>query len=288
MLNFKELWQRYFPRETSDKIAFCFINIFLTYVSFFELFLVFPTVFHEWNFNYVLNVGFGALLYINMMSSLYQLIFNPSNTNNLALPTVLKTGIGHRGWKYCANCGRNAPPRSQHCFLCNCCILRRDHHCAFSGNCVGFLNHRYYFLLVFYAMVASMYSSFINFDYTWDVMDGLNWQSFFTMLLPFIAYILGIATHYSFVVAFTSSVIMMSFLLMTSLFVYNTQMIFRGQTAFEKSMKIKDFDVGREDNIKQVMGKNWKYAWISPFIPSPPCGDGMAYPTKFVEDVKNM
>ncbi|EPY30872.1 hypothetical protein STCU_01248 [Strigomonas culicis] len=49
-------------------------------------------------------------------------------------------------WCYCCNAYR--PPRGIHCRFCDVCVTRRDHHCPWTGICVGGCNYRSYFLLV--------------------------------------------------------------------------------------------------------------------------------------------
>nr|GMD37057.1 probable protein S-acyltransferase 15 [Ipomoea batatas] len=59
----------------------------------------------------------------------------------------------------CDKCLGHKPPRAHHCRVCKRCILRMDHHCLWINNCVGHKNYKSFVLLVFYATVASTYSS---------------------------------------------------------------------------------------------------------------------------------
>ena len=44
----------------------------------------------------------------------------------------------------CEFCKMKKFERSSNCATCERCVVRRDHHCVWLGNCVGFNNTRYF------------------------------------------------------------------------------------------------------------------------------------------------
>lgn len=62
---------------------------------------------------------------------------------------------------YCIKCDFFKPMRARHCRVCNRCVLRFDHHCPWTGNCIGRANMKVFvqflfhtgFFLVFFSLV---------------------------------------------------------------------------------------------------------------------------------------
>lgn len=48
----------------------------------------------------------------------------------------------------------NLPLRSRHCKKCNRCVLKYDHHCSFTGVCIGENNHLNFIFFLFFQTIA--------------------------------------------------------------------------------------------------------------------------------------
>ena len=64
----------------------------------------------------------------------------------------------------CTVCSLEKPKRSHHCSICNYCVLEMDHHCPWTGNCIGKYNYKFFYLFVFWGLVACLVNSLISID----------------------------------------------------------------------------------------------------------------------------
>eukprot|EP01084_Bolivina_argentea_P267689 454479_1 len=61
-------------------------------------------------------------------------------------------------FNFCWRCKFIRPIRSKHCYDCDRCIARFDHHCPMVGNCVGGKNHRYFLIFLFSQSIIIVWS----------------------------------------------------------------------------------------------------------------------------------
>mmetsp|Transcript_10250 Transcript_10250/g.26543 ORF Transcript_10250/g.26543 Transcript_10250/m.26543 type:complete len:346 (-) Transcript_10250:120-1157(-) len=168
--------------------------------------------------------------------------------------------------RHCKWCAKYKPDRCHHCRVCQRCILKMDHHCPWIYNCVGFGNHKYFFLLLLY---AALDCHFI----TWTMLESV--RASVDSETPFLV---------MFFLLFGETLAAFIGILVTVFFGFHIWLMLRGMTTIEfceKSMKLgKDwtgasaYDRGIYGNITSVLGDN-PLLWLLPL--SPPSGRGLHY-----------
>jgi len=172
---------------------------------------------------------------------------------------------GARRW--CKNCSLYKPDRCHHCRVCKSCILKMDHHCPWIANCIGFNNHKYFLLLVFYALVNL---AFISFTLCYEtvslvyVVEMTFWRRFFLVFVITFSLIMG--------------------MLLKCFFLLHLWLTSRGMTTIEFCEKrhvhlgsggrLSLYDVGLYKNLQSVLGPNPLF-WLMPF--NLPEGDGLEF-----------
>jgi len=178
--------------------------------------------------------------------------------------------------RHCKWCGKYKPDRCHHCRVCRTCILKMDHHCPWIYNCVGFRNHKYFFLLLFYAVVDTHYI-------TWTMLGSVrNAMDPSTAFMKMFGLLFGETLS-----AFVG-------LLITMFFIFHVWLMLKAMTTIEfceKSAKrvgygASTYDRGVLGNIRAVLGDN-PLLWLVPV--APPSGDGLNFAsedTRFAKDME--
>jgi len=183
----------------------------------------------------------------------------------------LKGSTGDR--RFCKWCQRYKPDRCHHCRICRKCCLKMDHHCPWIMNCVGFSNHKYFFLLVIYAVTTCFFITCTMAEsITRSVVEETSATNRFLLVLgATLAVIMGV--------------------LMACFLSFHTWLLGKGMTTIEfceKSMssspsslssplKGVSYDLGMYLNLQAVFGPRW-YVWLLPL--SPPEGSGVSFETQ--------
>ncbi len=151
------------------------VNLAFAYLAFESLMLIFVLWFY-------FLVVFSAHKPINNEYFLNKRILKVDSTltvkQNRCLENQLKkrgllvlTRNAHGQVRVCVICNIIQPDRAYHCKKCGKCILKRDHHCPWLYNCIGFSNQKYFVLFLLYLLV---YTCFILVTMSVYVLDSMN------------------------------------------------------------------------------------------------------------------
>jgi len=170
--------------------------------------------------------------------------------------------------RFCKWCQKYKPDRCHHCRICKSCVLRMDHHCPWIMNCVGFRNHKYFFLLVVYAVLNCL---FIAFTLAESVQRSIDEET-------------ATSTRFMLVFGFVLACIMAT--LMAAFLSFHTYLMAKGMSTIEfceknlsgagplTASRHVSYDRGLYMNIKAVLGPHW-WLWLLPL--SPPEGSGLNF-----------
>ena len=133
-------------------VFICFITLISSIMLF--LYLKYWTVF---GFKIKLSgyIIFGTFI----LSYIYTSLFNPGYPRN----TIGRTfGIPKNDYYYCEYCGFYLRKCSygSHCDICQICIEKHEHHCVWTGHCIGKNNK-----ITFYIFLISIFSLLIYYGY---------------------------------------------------------------------------------------------------------------------------
>jgi palmitoyltransferase len=83
----------------------------------------------------------------------------------------------------CRKCVAPKPPRAHHCSVCSKCVLKMDHHCPWFDNCIGFNNHRYFFLFCTFMSIDCLYLVTFGYYYYQKYIFPYHDYSFLGLML---------------------------------------------------------------------------------------------------------
>uniref|UniRef100_A0A6B2LBQ5 Palmitoyltransferase n=1 Tax=Arcella intermedia TaxID=1963864 RepID=A0A6B2LBQ5_9EUKA len=183
--------------------------------------------------------------------------------------------------KWCRHCQSWKPPRAHHCKDKQSCVLKMDHYCPWVYNAVGYRNHKFFILFLFYAsisliyfliccitrvvLVLSNYSRATSF--TLPEVIGLMIQLFLTLPVT-----IGIFSLFCYQISCLAGNV-------TSIETYSQKKYKKG--AKKRNLEFKWFyDYGFFHNMKEVMGHSF-LQWFVPVMPEHiRKGDGVTYRTR--------
>jgi len=164
----------------------------------------------------------------------------------------------------CKHCLIYKPDRCHHCRICKSCVLKMDHHCPWIMNCIGFRNHKYFFLLIIYSMLCC---AFIGITVFGSIVESVEQE-------------MPVCQRFLLLLCFSTSSIMGGLLVVFAAF--HVMLMLRGLTTIEfcekmsivSSGKCSKYDMGAYRNIMAVFGPR-PYTWLLPL--DPPAGDGLRF-----------
>jgi len=256
-------------------VAFVVVNIVSLYIIYTVYHLI-PLLQNPTRYNEGVTQAavFNAASFLMMVAYIRAIMTNPGNipddpsweyipSLSVQQPdTQEKKKSGDR--RHCKWCAKYKPDRCHHCRVCKTCILKMDHHCPWIYNCVGFRNHKYFFLLLLYS----------GFDCTWIT---------FTMI-PTVQEAVQKDGNFGamFAILFAETLSAFLGLLVTLFFCFHIWLMLKAMTTIEfceKSTKNQGFsysayDRGIGGNIRAVLGDNF-LLWLLPV--NPPSGSGTSF-----------
>ncbi|KAF7457680.1 putative palmitoyltransferase [Cryptosporidium felis] len=183
-----------------------------------------------------------------------------SNHQSKAVSKELKSN-GER--RYCKWCAKYKPDRTHHCRVCQACVLKMDHHCPWISNCVGWGNHKYLLLLIFYSAITC---TFITITLAPTLNKSLNMNT----------------VQFGDIVALLLAEILSAFLVVVlfSFFFFHIWLVFNSMTTIEFCEKSRNTSYsniwfkGYLHSFNQVFGSN-PFLWGLPI--GNQAGDGINF-----------
>uniref|UniRef100_A0A1A7WRS7 Palmitoyltransferase n=1 Tax=Iconisemion striatum TaxID=60296 RepID=A0A1A7WRS7_9TELE len=76
---------------------------------------------------------------------------------------------------FCTSCMIRKPVRATHCFSCDACVAKQDHHSVWTNTCIGARNHYYFILLLLSLMLMGSWMLYGCLMY-WSIHCNLHYE----------------------------------------------------------------------------------------------------------------
>jgi hypothetical protein len=172
-----------------------------------------------------------------------------------------KKSSGER--RFCHKELKFKPDRCHYCSPMNRNVLRMDHYCPWLVNCVGYNNHKFFYLFILYSTIAVDWCS-------WSLFHAIYFgaaHSAFSAKTFFLVEGLGLTSLLAG--------------LLTPFLAWHTWLISENMTTIEfceqreRGQYSSKYNIGVARNIQSILGKNM-FFWLLPFSPRGR-GDGLQY-----------
>ncbi|KAH8232656.1 hypothetical protein KR032_011332, partial [Drosophila birchii] len=220
-----------------------------------------------------INFLFSTWIVYNILGNLWACWRTTSSVRSLR-PELMQPVKGEEYlWRYCDKCDKLMPPRVWHCKQCKCCILKRDHHCNFTGNCIGHNNQRYFIALTFHLTLGAGLALIYNFIMA--LRHGFNkgnWWPYYVIFTeddfdPSEAEIV-----FSYLMRTIFYINLLCFVLPLLVFIWQIVLVLSNAVSADSSDRT--YDLGMARNFTQVLGSRRFCTLLSPTLESPLPHDG--------------
>ncbi|CAE7248269.1 PFA3 [Symbiodinium sp. KB8] len=161
--------------------------------------------------------------------------------------------------RFCNKEMKFKPDRAHYCSAMRRNVLRMDHYCPWLANCVGYHNHKFFFLFLFYTLIATgtldvgviraLHCCMHSAGHTFMMGQGAVISTLLTVLLgPFFGFHCWLMKHNM------------------------TTIEYCEKRRDNDESRMSHYDIGVYRNIQCVLGDNWML-WLLPI--SGPSGDGL-------------
>lgn len=265
------------PKSLSDFGSMTFILVIVPLIYWFELWIVLPDLYEFGTISYFFHFFVGNYMMLNIVGNLTFTVLCDTSTRREIMP--VSTAKNRDDWRLCSSCEALSPPRSWHCPTCDTCILKRDHHCIFTGCCVGHHNHRYFMMFVFYLFAATAYAFVFNNLFIWSKIQFEFPMSIVKVIFPLAIFVFGFdgSMEQFYLLLYIVSVIGMLFT--GVLCVYHFQLIILGVVSNERNKNDYSYNLGWKQNIREVFGEKWYLTWFIPYVESKLPHNGITWDT---------
>lgn len=255
----------FWPRHPMDWGMFFITLILMPTIYMYEMFTVYPNVWNFWqSFHDFIPYG-GCFVFSNIVTNYVGLIVTDTSVPREVMSGTRKPSLN---WQFCSECISYVPPRSWHCKQCKQCILKRDHHCLFSGCCVGHFNSRFFIMFLIYVFIGTLYCVLSDTVFLMDKVDFTSPSALLKIGFPAFAYLSGMETLTNECYILLYIINWASLIFATVMLIFHVKIALKGQVTHDVTVRSLKYDFGKLQNVIEVMGNRWYIAWAFPFISS--------------------
>uniref|UniRef100_A0A1B0GC81 Palmitoyltransferase n=1 Tax=Glossina morsitans morsitans TaxID=37546 RepID=A0A1B0GC81_GLOMM len=283
-MNRKCLRKNLMPKTLTDACCVLFIFTFIPLTFIFEMCVVLPAFHEAGSFMFILTWLLGTFLLFNIVGNFIFCILEDTSIKSIMLTPPIEVEL-RRYWRLCIKCEILTPPRSWHCESCNTCILKRDHHCVFTGCCVGHRNQRYFLMFIVHIILGTFYALCYNSAYFWWLHKEtyLDLGTAVKMICPLMTFLAEFSWTNIYLAIYEINVIVLIYT--GVLLFFHGSNILKGAVSYERQTA--KYDMGWRKNLIMVMGNRWHLVWFSPFLDSKLPHDGVHWEKLLQTSTKN-